>query len=907
MNKKYTLLLIASFFISASAFSQSFLSTNGTAIVNEPGDTIILRGMGLGGWMLQEGYMLQTAGFASAQYQIRGLIEDLIGEEDTQEFYDAWLDNHVRKIDIDSLAAWGFNSVRLPMHYNLFTLPVEDEPVPNEQTWLDRGFELTDSLISWCAQNEMYVILDLHAAPGGQGMDQGISDYDPTKPSLWQSAANRNKTVALWKRLAERYIDEPWIAGYDLLNEVNWNLPGGTQLRLLYEEITDSIRAIGDNHIIFIEGNWFANDFTGLTPPWDDNMVYSPHKYWSFNDANGIDWVLPLRDNFNVPLYFGECGENSNTWFRDAIRLFEDNDIGWAWWPMKKIESISGPLSVTKTSGYQWLLDYWSGSGSPPSPTVAKGILLEMADNLKLENCFYQKDVIDAMFRQVYSDETKPYNTQDIPGVVYASDFDMGRAGFAYQDTDLATYHVNTGNFTAWNKGWAYRNDGVDVEPSLDWMNSNGYMVGFIADNEWMQYDVNVNTTAVYEVHVRVASGTFGGSFHLSSDGGDITGTRYTPNSGGWQNWQTVIVPDVVMDVSNKKLKFHVDSDGFNLGSMEFVQTGVTTDLPTEFLSALTVDNSTIQLNLNKPLSGPIPASPAEFIIYDSGLSVPITSATLNPNNTRVITFEVNHQFESTDIIRITYEGDQIFAEDGTILDMFTFEEVLNTLPVVHPVPGRVEAEDFFFESGIQLENTSDTGGGQNVGFLDSGDYMDYYINVLDGGVYQVDYRTAAESATGAVQMQLIAPDGTPTILHTVNFSPTGGWQDWTTTSTTAGFASGVHHIRVLITGSQFNLNWFEFSFLTSTEDPEVIVGLSAFPNPNNGLVNLEGSLNEAQDLEIVVYNLLGQAILTRSLEKAIEIKEQLDLSAVPEGKYIIAIYPEQGSPQVKKIIKTGF
>ena len=438
-------------------------------------------------------------------------------------------------------------------------------------------------------------------------------------------------------------------------------------------------------------------------------------------------------------------------------------------------------------------------------------------------------------------------------------------------------------------------------------MNSNGYMVGFTADNEWMQYDVNVTTSAVYEVHVRVASGTFGGSFHLSADGGAITGTRYTPNTGGWQNWQTVIIPDVVMDVSNKKLKFHIDSEGFNVGSMEFVQTGLTTDIATEFLSAVTLDPNTIQLNLNKPLSGPIPASPADFIIYDSGISVPITSATLNPENTRIITFDVDHVFESSDIIRITYEGDQILATDGTILDMFTFEEVLNTVPVVHPVPGKVEAEDFFFESGIQLENTSDIGGGQNVGFLDSGDYMDYYINVIDGGVYQVDYRTAAESATGAVQMQLIAPDGTPTILHTVNFSPTGGWQDWTTTSTSAGFASGIHHIRILITGSQFNLNWFEFSFLTSTEDPEAIVGLSAFPNPNNGLVNLEGSLNEAQDLEIVIYNLLGQVVLTRSLENAIEIKELLDLSAVPEGNYIITIYPEQGPPQVKKIIKTGY
>ena len=165
--------------------AQEFLSTNGKAIVNESGDTILLRGMGLGGWMLQEGYMMHTSSFANAQYQLMGKIEELIGATDTELFYESWRANHVTKVDIDSLKAWGFNSVRLPMHYNLYTRPVEDEAIFGQHTWIETGFDLTDSLIKWCKANDMYVILDLHAAPGGQGYDQGISDYDPTKPSLW--------------------------------------------------------------------------------------------------------------------------------------------------------------------------------------------------------------------------------------------------------------------------------------------------------------------------------------------------------------------------------------------------------------------------------------------------------------------------------------------------------------------------------------------------------------------------------------------------------------------------------------------------------------------------------------------------------------------------------------------------
>ena len=336
MKKNLLFYILFCVSISLQTNAQHLLQANGKIITNQLGDTVLLRGMGLGGWMVQEGYMMQTASFANPQHKIREKIEQLIGPTDTDLFYEAWLDNHCREADIDSLKAWGFNSVRLPMHYNLFTLPIEDEPVAGQQTWLTKGFELTDSLISWCAARQMYVILDLHAAPGGQGYDEAISDYDPTKPSLWESQANKDKMVALWKRLAERYKNEEWVAGYDLLNEPNWNLPGNAALRSLYEVVMDSIRSVDTDHIIFIEGNWFANDFTGLTPPWDPNMVYSPHKYWSVNDQASIQWVLNMRDQYNVPLYLGETGENSNVWFRDAVKLYEDNNMGWAWWPMKK-------------------------------------------------------------------------------------------------------------------------------------------------------------------------------------------------------------------------------------------------------------------------------------------------------------------------------------------------------------------------------------------------------------------------------------------------------------------------------------------------------------------------------------------------------------------------------------------
>ncbi len=569
MKRLYSFLLIL--LLTHACLAQGFLRRHNRDIVNDNGP-VLLRGIGLGGWMLQEGYMMKTSSFANAQYQIKAKIELVAGSDNMEAFYDAWLENYIQKVDVDSLKAWGFNSIRLPMHYNLYTLPIEEEPIKGAQTWLDKGFELTDRLLQWCAENEMYLILDLHAAPGGQGYESGISDYDPSKPSLWESADNRAKTVALWKKLAERYADEPWIGGYDLINETNWNMSGNRALRELYVQITNAIREVDKNHIIFIEGNWFANDFTGLTPPWDSNMVYSFHKYWSYNNQSSIQWMVNIRNQYNVPIWCGESGENSNTWFRDAIKLLERNQIGWAWWPYKKIEEIDGPLSIRKSDGYDRLLEYWGGTATKPSRQFATTALMELAENVKLENCLYRKDVIDAMFRQVQSTESKPFAQHLIPGRLFATDYDMGPVGYAYEDEVVADYHVSTDNYTSWNDGWLYRNDGVDIEGCSDSGASNGYNVGWISTGEWLTYTVTVESKATYDVHYRIASANSGGSVELQlADGGSFKTLHSVQFSGtgGWQTWRT-FTESAILPAGKHKLKLYVKEGGFNLNWLDF-------------------------------------------------------------------------------------------------------------------------------------------------------------------------------------------------------------------------------------------------------------------------------------------------------------------------------------------------
>ena len=155
--------------------------------------------------MLQEPYMFNYSSGANTQHEFKEKL-NLVGSDNTELFFESWLDNFVTEQDIDSIASWGFNSIRLPMHYELFTLSIQQEPVPGENTWLTKGFEMIDELLSWCEANQLYLILDLHAAPGGQGYDAAISDYNSAFPSLWESVENKNKTIALWEQLAIRIM-----------------------------------------------------------------------------------------------------------------------------------------------------------------------------------------------------------------------------------------------------------------------------------------------------------------------------------------------------------------------------------------------------------------------------------------------------------------------------------------------------------------------------------------------------------------------------------------------------------------------------------------------------------------------------------------------------------------------------
>jgi hypothetical protein len=568
------------FFSVAYSCAQGFLKTDGKKIVNEKGENVLLRGMGLGGWMVQEGYMLRIYN-EGQQHRIRQRLEALSSKEQVEEFYNEWLANHTRKIDIDSLKSWGFNSVRLPMHYELYTPPVDKEPVAGQNTWIEKGFAMTDSLLEWCKANKMYLILDLHAAPGGQGNDLNISDRDPNKPSLWQSEPNQQKTVALWRKLAERYSNESSIGAYDIINEPNWGFTdtandrngikeqNNEPLKKLMVEITKAIREVDTKHMIIIEGNGWGNNYNGILPPWDKNMVLSFHKYWNFNTPKEISRMLEARDKHNVPVWLGETGENSNVWFTEAIRLLEENNIGWAWWPNKKM-GVSSPLEIRANHNFMQVVNYFNGKRNPPKESDVYSGIIEAAVDARLENCIYHRDVIDAMFRQVYSAEAIPFSKNRLAEntVIKAADYDLGRNGSAYYDMDTANYHVS-GKPGAGNKGNTYRNDGVDIRK--DSAHYEVYYVSDIENDEWLQYTVQPDGSDTYHIQLSVSAGEEGGKVNILVNEKPVARNLVVPKTGDVKTWKTIEVKNVKLD-GKSRIRVMAVSGGFNFSRMRFVR-----------------------------------------------------------------------------------------------------------------------------------------------------------------------------------------------------------------------------------------------------------------------------------------------------------------------------------------------
>jgi len=538
-----------------TAVNAQYLHVVGKEVFGNDGKKIILKGMGLGGWLVPEGYMLGTWGSPTS---IRNRIVDLIGEDSTKVFYKKFEKNYVAEKDITQLAEWGFNSVRLPFHYKTLS--------PSYRSYNEEGFAVIDSVIDWCARNEIYLILDMHVAPGSQSGDENADGDEGAK--LWDSKENQDWAVDIWGEIAKRYATERWIGGYDLLNEpVLFN--GGRQVRDLQRQMRNRIRKYDLNHTLFVNGNMWSRAFEGLGPALDENMIWAFHYYsWMvFNrvNQNTIQYLINFRNLTNRPLWLGEAGENSNEWFMEVTNLMEKNDIGWAWWNYKKIGTITGPVSSPSDSVYQEITRYWNGDGGRPSIETAQLGLNNMVENLKLENCEIKKGVIASLLDDNYGTKNLPFKDLFIPGKIDIVDYDLGANGLAYFDFDYIDNRPNGGGLKTWNNGWAYRNDGVDIQVSSDTKISK-YHVSHTESGEFLKYTINVLKDDVYDFSIISSAESAEASVALyNSQNQVIISEKKLPVTQDYDLWVETVLGEAELKKGVNEIRLSIIRGGANL------------------------------------------------------------------------------------------------------------------------------------------------------------------------------------------------------------------------------------------------------------------------------------------------------------------------------------------------------
>jgi endoglucanase len=374
-----------------------FAHTDHKQIVDAAGRPLLIRATNLGNWLVPEGYMWLFEGGPQSPTEIRGLVLELLGPEGSAAFWQKYRENYVTREDIALLRRAGFNAIRVPMHYSLF----ESDDA--------EGFKPLDQLIVWCRAAGLFVVLDLHAAPGGQ-TGANIDD-SAGYPWLYQSPREQDHLIAVWRRLATHYHDEPAVLGYDLLNEPIPHFPMlaplNSLLEPLYKKLSGEIRKVDAHHILFLGGAQWDSNFSVFGKPFDTNVAYTFHKYWTAPDESVIRQYLDFRERYDVPIWMGESGENTDEWITQFVRTLEKNNIGWAFWPYKKMEKSSAVASIIPPADWGKIVDFAKLPRStayveerlkarPEQETINRAFA-ELLENIRLQKCHVNEEYLRAL------------------------------------------------------------------------------------------------------------------------------------------------------------------------------------------------------------------------------------------------------------------------------------------------------------------------------------------------------------------------------------------------------------------------------------------------------------------------------------------------------------------------------
>jgi aryl-phospho-beta-D-glucosidase BglC (GH1 family) len=391
------------FFIIFNGFilpQSGFISTRGRDILDTKGQPIILKGINLGNWLVPEGYMFKFRK-TNSPHLIYELLNELEGNFKAAEFWTTYRENYITYEDIKLIKQFGFNSIRLPFNYRLFVSECNGNKLEGP------GYQLLDNAIEWCRKENLYVILDMHCAPGGQTGDNIDDSYG--YPFLFENKEAQELTSRIWGKLASKYANNPIVAGYDLLNEpippffdtTNLN----PKLEPLFRKLVNAVRETDTNHICFLGGAQWDSNFDVFGKPFDSKLVYTFHKYWTSPTKEVIQQYINFSIKYNVPIWMGESGENTDEWINAFRFMLEENNIGWCFWPYKKMDSERGIVSVDQPVGYSEIIkfaesdrsDYEKIRKNKPSSEIIETALNNYLENIKIKNCRVNNGYLKAL------------------------------------------------------------------------------------------------------------------------------------------------------------------------------------------------------------------------------------------------------------------------------------------------------------------------------------------------------------------------------------------------------------------------------------------------------------------------------------------------------------------------------
>jgi aryl-phospho-beta-D-glucosidase BglC (GH1 family) len=382
-----------------------FIGISGPDLVTPDGKKFFIQGINLGNWLNPEGYMFRFGGEASSFRLINEAFCELVGPDFTRNFWNGFKKNYITEEDIKYIRQTGMNSIRLPFHYKLFT----DEDYMGKTASHD-GFLYIDSVVEWCRKQNLYVIFDMHDAPGGQTGDNIDDSYG--FPWLMEDEENQQLFCSIWKEIAAHYANDTIVLGYDLLNE-----PIATHfmkdfsylndaLEPLYKRCVAEIRKVDKNHIVLLGGaQWNSNFKVFKDSKFDDKIIYTCHRYWCDTLQANIQDFVDFRDSVNLPIYMGETGENTFEWIAAWTRLMERNNIGWHYWPYKKMFSDRCMVTIPKPENWDLIIAYTKADRrnfadirkARPEQNAVKKAMSDLLENMKFANCAKNTDYIQAM------------------------------------------------------------------------------------------------------------------------------------------------------------------------------------------------------------------------------------------------------------------------------------------------------------------------------------------------------------------------------------------------------------------------------------------------------------------------------------------------------------------------------